>query len=136
MLRCASAFDTLIDRAKAAKPNATIWGVQIQEMVTNAREVIIGMNRDPQFGPLVMFGLGGIYVEVLKDVDLPRGAHVAPAGQRDGAADPLLQAADRRARPGALPIWTPSSIRILRVSQLVTDFPEIAEMDINPLVGA
>jgi acetyltransferase len=63
-----SAFATLIERAKAAKPNATIWGAQIQEMVTGAREVIIGMNRDPQFGPLVMFGLGGIYVEVLKDV--------------------------------------------------------------------
>ena len=69
-----SAFATLIERAKAAKPDATIWGAQIQEMVTGAREVIIGMNRDPQFGPLVMFGLGGIYVEVLKDVTFRCGA--------------------------------------------------------------
>ncbi len=127
------AFDTLIQRAKAAKPDATIWGAQIQEMVTNAREVIIGMNRDPQFGPLVMFGLGGIYVEVLKDVTF----RVAPM--------PRIQAQEMVASIRTYKLLT--GVRgqaasdldavvdtILRVSQLVTDFPEIAELDINPLL--
>jgi acetyl coenzyme A synthetase (ADP forming)-like protein len=128
-----SAFATLIERAKAAKPNATIWGAQIQEMVTGAREVIIGMNRDPQFGPLVMFGLGGIYVEVLKDVTFrvaPMAASQAKAmissirsyklltGVRGQAASDLAAVEDT----------------ILRISQLVTDFGEIAELDINPLL--
>jgi acyl-CoA synthetase (NDP forming) len=127
------AFGTLIARAKEHQPDATIWGVQVQEMVSNAREIIIGMNRDPQFGPLVMFGLGGIYVEVLKDVTF----RVAPmsrlqanemvsairsfkllTGVRGQAASDLDAVVDA----------------ILRISQLVTDFPEIAELDINPLL--
>ena len=127
------AFATLIERAKAHKPDATIWGAQIQEMVTDAREIIIGMNRDPQFGPLVMFGLGGIYVEVLKDVVFrvapmtrPQAAGMVKAirsyklltGVRGQAASDLDAIVDT----------------ILRISQLVTDFPEIAEMDINPML--
>jgi acyl-CoA synthetase (NDP forming) len=60
------AFDLLIYRAKRFMPDATIWGCQIQQMVKGGREIIIGVNRDPQFGPLIMFGLGGIYVEALK----------------------------------------------------------------------
>ena len=60
-------------------PDAEIWGVSVQEMVSAGREVIIGMTRDPQFGPLIMFGLGGIYVEVLKDVTF----RVAPINERE-----------------------------------------------------
>ncbi|MBC7262122.1 MAG: acetate--CoA ligase family protein, partial [Chloroflexi bacterium] len=58
-------FDLLIFRAQRYMPEAQIWGVLVQEMVAKGKEVIIGVNRDPQFGPLLMFGLGGIYVEVL-----------------------------------------------------------------------
>jgi acetyltransferase len=127
------AFGTLIERTKAHKPDATIWGAQIQEMVTNAREVIIGMNRDPQFGPLVMFGLGGIYVEVLKDVTF----RVAPmsrlqAGQMVEAIRTYKLLAGAR---GQAPSDVDAIVdTILRISQLVVDFPEIAELDINPML--
>ncbi len=117
------AFDLLIYRAKRFMPDATIWGCQIQQMVKGGREIIIGVNRDPQFGPLIMFGLGGIYVEALKRrqaremmdeiraYKLLRGVRGEKPSDRDAIVDTLL-----------------------RVSQLVTDFPEIVELDINPLM--
>ncbi|NLT73373.1 MAG: acetate--CoA ligase family protein [Chloroflexi bacterium] len=127
------AFDTLIARAREHVPNATIWGAQVQEMVTNAREVIIGMNRDPQFGPLVMFGLGGIYVEVLRDVTF----RVAPMTRVQARAmieeirSYKLLAGARGQAPADLDAIVDT---LLRISQLVSDWPEIAEMDINPLL--
>ncbi|MHB1296483.1 MAG: acetate--CoA ligase alpha subunit [Anaerolineae bacterium] len=126
-------FDLLIERAKAHKPDATIWGAQIQEMVTGAREVIIGMNRDPQFGPLVMFGLGGIYVEVLKDVTF----RVAPMSRLH--AKQMVEAIRSYKLLAGVRGQAPSDIdsvvdTVLRISQLVTDFPEIAELDINPML--
>ena len=127
------AFDTLIARAKEHQPDATIWGVQVQEMVSNAREIIIGMNRDPQFGPLVMFGLGGIYVEVLKDVTF----RVAPMSRIQ--ADEMVRAIRSFKLLTGVRGQAASDLgavvdAILRISQLVTDFPEIAELDINPLL--
>ncbi len=127
------AFPVLIQRAKQHMPDATIWGVQIQEMVTNAREVIIGMNRDPQFGPLIMFGLGGIYVEVLRDVTF-RVAPMTRAQARSMVEEIRsykLLAGVRGQAPSDLDATIDA---ILRISQLVTDFPEIAELDINPLL--
>jgi len=127
------AFDTLIERAKAHKPDAVVWGAQVQEMVTDAREIIIGMNRDPQFGPLVMFGLGGIYVEVLKDVTFrvaPMSAYQAKSMVESIRSYPLLRGVRGQA-PADLDAVVDT---ILRISQLVTDFPEIAELDINPLL--
>ena len=64
----AVAFDALLHRAKTAFPNARIDGVLVQEMIRGGREMILGMTQDRSFGPLIMAGLGGIYVEVLKDV--------------------------------------------------------------------
>jgi acyl-CoA synthetase (NDP forming) len=127
------AFDTLIARAKEHVPNATIWGAQVQEMVTNAREVIIGMNRDPQFGPLVMFGLGGIYVEVLRDVAF----RVAPMTRFQATA--MIEEIRSYKLLSGVRGQAPADIEaiidsLLRVSQLVNDWPEIAEMDINPLL--
>jgi acetyltransferase len=127
------AFPTLIQRAKAHMPDATIWGVQIQEMVTNAREVIIGMNRDPQFGPLIMFGLGGIYVEVLADVTF----RVAPMTQAQARSmvEEIRSYKLLTGVRGQAPSDLEATIdAILRISQLATDFPEIAELDINPLL--
>ncbi|HUV94613.1 MAG TPA: acetate--CoA ligase family protein [Anaerolineae bacterium] len=126
-------FDTLIARAKTHAPSALVWGVQVQEMVANAREVIIGMNRDPQFGPLVMFGLGGIYVEVLKDVAF----RVAPMTRFQ--AEQMVRSIRSYALLTGVRGEPPADLEaivdaILRVSQLVTDFPEIAELDVNPLL--
>ncbi len=73
------AFDLIYYRAIRHMPEATIWGCQVQQMVKRGKEVIIGMNRDPQFGPLLMFGLGGVYVEALKDVTF----RVAPIDRRE-----------------------------------------------------
>ena len=68
MKKSGSAFKTIMDNAKKYNPHAEIKGVLIQEMVKSAKEIILGAKQDPLFGPLIMFGLGGIYVEVLKDV--------------------------------------------------------------------
>jgi len=127
------AFDLLVYRAQRFMPDAQIWGVQVQEMVTGAKEIIIGMNRDPQFGPMIMFGLGGIYVEVLKDVTF-RIAPVTAQEAREMVGEirshHLLEGVrgERAADIDAIVDC------ILRISQLVTDFPEIVELDINPLL--
>ena len=127
------AFDLLVYRSKRYMPDAVIWGCQIQQMVKGGREVIIGMNRDPQFGPLLMFGLGGIYVEALKDVTF----RVAPIDRRQARemipeirSFNLLRGV-RGEKPADLEGVADT---LVRVSQLVSDFPEIVEMDINPLM--
>ena len=128
------AFDLIIYRATRYVPDARIWGCLVQEMVPmNGIEVLVGMSKDPQFGPLVTFGLGGILVEALKDVTF----RVAPFGRQDAEemldeirAHSLL--AGVRGRP---PADREAMVdTLLRVNQLVTDFPEIVEMDINPLM--
>lgn len=127
------AFDLLVYRAQRFMPDAQIWGVQIQEMVTGAKETIIGMNRDPQFGPMIMFGLGGIYVEVLKDVTFriaPVTAQEAREMVGEIRAHHLLEGV-RGERASDIDAIVDC---ILRISQLVTDFPEIVELDVNPLL--
>ncbi len=126
-------FDILNYRAHRYMPDAKIWGVLVQEMVTGGKEVIIGVNRDPQFGPLVMFGLGGIYVEVLKDVTFripPLSAEEARKMVSEIKTYALLRGV-RGQKPADIDGIVDC---ILRVAQLVTDFPEVAEMDINPLM--
>ena len=127
-----TAYETVTSNARKFFPRAEIWGVLVQEMLPPSRELILGMNRDSQFGPLLMTGLGGVYVEVLKDVSF----RLAPASEeevmdmlRELKSFWLLQGArgERAADIGAV------VEAVLRVSQLVTDFPEITEMDINPL---
>jgi acetyl coenzyme A synthetase (ADP forming)-like protein len=127
------AFDLITYRARHHMPDATIWGCQVQQMVKGAREVIIGMNCDPQFGPLLMFGLGGIYVEALRDVTF----RVAPIDRREARemiteirAYNLLRGV-RGEKSGDLEAVADT---LVRMSQLVTDFPEIVELDINPLM--
>jgi acetyltransferase len=114
-------------------PSAAIHGIAVQEMVVGGREVILGVTRDPQFGPLLMFGLGGIYVEVLKDVSFrvaPIGPDEAEAMIREIRSFPLL---------GGVRGEKPSDLRAIvealgRLSQLCLDFPEILELDVNPLL--
>jgi acetyltransferase len=114
-------------------PDATITGVQLQKMISGGKEVIIGMDRDPQFGPLLMFGLGGTYVEFLKDVSFA----VAPITEAEAKhmvssikTYPLIAGVRGEAASDI-----DSIVRtLLKVSQLVTDFPEILEFEINPLM--
>ena len=127
------AFGTLVQRARAHLPEAEIWGCQVQEMIVDAREIIIGMTRDPQFGPLVMFGLGGIYVEVLKDVAF----RVAPMSRRQALemVESIRSYKLLTGVRGEAPADIDSLVdTVLRVSQLVTDCKGIAELDINPLL--
>lgn len=124
---------SIIQNARKYAPGARIWGVAVQEMVRPGKETIIGVSYDAQFGHLLAFGLGGIYVEVLRDVAF----RVAPITQREAEEmireirSYLLLRGVRRERPSDIAAVVDA---LLRVSQLVTDFPEIVEMDINPLV--
>ncbi|MFB3880554.1 MAG: acetate--CoA ligase alpha subunit [Armatimonadota bacterium] len=125
-------FELMMLRVRRYAPEAIIRGVFVQEMIQGGREVIIGSTRDPQFGPLVMFGLGGIYVEVLKDVSF----RVAPFGERHGRRmiEEIRSAPLLRGARGEKSSDIDAIVRcLLTVSQMVTDFPGIVEMDINPL---
>ncbi|NUO07241.1 MAG: acetate--CoA ligase family protein [Candidatus Brocadia sp.] len=126
-------FSDITQKARRLMPFAEIKGVLVQQMITGGKEVILGMSRDPQFGPLLMFGLGGIYIEVLKDVTFriaPIGLNEAEEMIREIRSFPLLLGVR-----GERPADTDALVdNIIRLSQLVTDFPEIMEMDINPLI--
>jgi acetyltransferase len=129
-------FESLVARARNYQPDARVLGVQVQEAVDldSGVETIVGTNRDPQFGPLVLFGLGGVFVEVLEDTTV----QVAPVSEREAAdmlddidASPLLRGAR-----GRDPVDEAAVVEtIQRLSQLVTDFPAILELDVNPLVA-
>jgi acetyl coenzyme A synthetase (ADP forming)-like protein len=127
------AFDLIVYRAQRYVPNATIWGCLVQEMIPKGTEILVGMSRDPQFGPLVTFGLGGIYVEALRDVTF----RVAPF-DRTAASEMLSEIRAHALLDGirGQPPADKDAIieTLLRISQLVTDFPEIVELDINPLM--
>jgi acetyl coenzyme A synthetase (ADP forming)-like protein len=126
------AFDNMTSRVKAARPDARIEGVTLQHMLPPGQEVIVGVVRDPQFGPLVMFGSGGIEVEGLKDVTFA----LAPLSRREAeqmldstwagkklAGYRNIPAADRQAVVDAL----------LRLASLAEALPQIKEIEINPL---
>jgi acetyltransferase len=128
------AFELMVYRAQRYIPEARIWGCLVQEMApAGGLEILVGMNRDPQFGPLITFGLGGIYVETLKDVTF----RVAPLSRQE--AEEMLEQVRAHALldgvRGQPPMDKGAIVDVLlRISQLVTDFPEIIEMDINPLM--
>ena len=126
-------FEDLISNAKRFMPEALILGVAVEEMVGPGKEVILGSSRDPSFGSLIMFGLGGIYVEVLKDISF----RIAPLTLED--AESMIREVHSYTILKGVRGEEPSDLEavkeaLLRLSQLVTDFPEILEMDINPLM--
>jgi acetyl coenzyme A synthetase (ADP forming)-like protein len=128
------AFELMVYRAQRYVPEATIWGCLVQEMAPpGGIEILVGMNRDPQFGPLVTFGLGGIYVETLKDVTF----RVAPFSALE--AQQMLEEIKARAILDGVRGQPPADKEaivdiLLRIGQLVQDFPEIVELDINPVI--
>ncbi len=132
----ADTYEDLITRARNYQPDATLLGVQVQEMVDldAGVETIVGMNRDPQFGPLLMFGLGGIFVEVMEDTTF----RVAPVSEPEARemTEEIRSAPLLRGARGRDPVDVDAVIETIgRLSQLVTDFPAILELDINPLVA-
>lgn len=127
------AFDLMMYRIPKKQPDANILGVLVQEMCKGGREVILGMNRDPRFGPLMMFGMGGTMVEVLKDVAF----YLAPLTASE-AKQMLVNTRTYKMLKG---VRGEEGVDIdaiaeglQRLSQLVTEFPQIKEMDINPFV--
>jgi acetyl coenzyme A synthetase (ADP forming)-like protein len=129
-----AACGEMTDAVKRAAPGAVLDGFLVQRMIRGGRETIVGVARDRLFGPLVMFGLGGVFVEALRDVTF----RMAPLGDLD-AHDlvrgirglPLLEGIR-----GAPPVdFAALTDVILRVSRLAVDLPEVAELDINPLLA-
>ena len=127
-----AAFDEIMKNSKAAEPNARIAGVSVQEMAKQGTEVIVGMTTDPQFGPVMMFGLGGVLVEVLKDVSfrlIPLEAKDADQMMAEIKGRPILDGV--RGQPPADLAALRSTI--LKVSEFVQKHPEVRELDLNPV---
>jgi acetyltransferase len=131
--RAEEVFQEIIASAKKYRPSAVVRGILFQEMAREGVEVILGSTKDPRFGPICMFGLGGIFVEALKDVSF----RLAPMWET--SAENMIRSIKAyrvlrgiRGRP-------PSDIKaaklcILRLSAMVSNHPDIAELDINPLI--
>lgn len=126
-------YNTIIENAKRYDPNAEIIGILVEEMVKNGKEVIIGANKDPKFGPTIMFGLGGIYVEVLKDVTF----RLAPVGKQE-AMRMISDIKMKKLLEGVRGEKPSDKVAIAecieRLSQLMLDFQEISEIDMNPVM--
>src|SRR6202171_3195321 len=130
--QAAQGFSTIVENARKYDPKAEILGVQVQQMLTGGHEVIIGAVTDPAFGKLVAFGMGGVLVEVLKDITF----RLAPATTEDALSmlDGIQAAQILRGVRGAKPVDRAAlSSMIERVSSLIADFPEISELDLNPV---
>ncbi len=130
----AEAFDEIVANARAHAPTARINGVLVQEMIPPGVEAIVGMNRDPQFGPVVMFGLGGIFVEILKDVSLriaPLALDDAQGMIREVRGYPLLAGARGRAKAD-IPALAQALVDVSRMALALG--PRLEQLDINPLI--
>jgi acyl-CoA synthetase (NDP forming) len=127
-----SAFSEMMASIKKNIPGAGIEGVSIQKMATSGVELIIGMNKDPQFGPVIMFGLGGILVEVLKDVSF----RLVPVSKLDAAemVSEIKGHALLEGYRGQKPVDIASLENlIVKVSEFIEKNPDIKELDLNPL---
>jgi acetyltransferase len=127
-----AAFHSILDKAKAYDRNARIDGMLIEKMAPKGEEVIVGLKRDPGFGPLLMFGMGGVFVELFKDVAF----RVAPLTREDAEAMVKETKASNLLngwRGGIVYDLEAIYDAILRLSKLAEDFPQINEIEINPL---
>ena len=129
-----AAYREIMDGVQKKNPSASIQGVSVQKMAKPGTEVIVGTSKDPQFGPVIMFGLGGIFVEVLKDVSF----RIIPLGQKDALemieeikGYPLLQGY-RGKESVDIPALTEI---ILKISRVMEEHPEIKELEINPIIA-
>ncbi|MEA3496590.1 MAG: acetate--CoA ligase family protein [Bacteroidota bacterium] len=127
------AYEQILKNVKKAEPTADIKGVFVQKMVKEGQEVILGLKKDNSFGSVVMFGLGGLFVEIFKDVDFK----IAPISEKDAKemitsiqSYPILAGARGKKKRDVKAITE----TIQRLSQLAMDCPQIKELDINPLI--
>ena len=131
----AEAYDEIIASVSAAQPGATIEGVSVQQMAAPGAEVIVGVTTDPQFGPVMMFGLGGIMVEVLGDVSF----RLAPLGEGD-ARDMIDEIQGRQVLDGVRgqpPVDITAIEGMLdRVSEFAAAHPDVSELDLNPVIAS
>jgi acyl-CoA synthetase (NDP forming) len=126
------AYDEILKKIKKQYPTAVVHGISVQKMVRAGTEVIVGTSKDPQFGPVIMFGLGGIFVELLKDVSF----RVIPVERRDVQemiqeikGYPLLQG-----YRGKEPANISALVKIiLKISKLIEENPQIKELELNPI---
>jgi acetyltransferase len=131
----ADAAALMLARVRARRPDATIRGVLVQPMAPPGKELLLGAVRDPQFGPLVMVGFGGIYVEVLRDT-ATRLAPVSPV-EALPMLDELKMARVLRGVRGEAPVdRTALAETISRFGQLVADCPDLMDLELNPLVAS
>jgi acetyl-CoA synthetase (ADP-forming) len=129
-----SAYDRIIENARKYKGDANIKGILVQKMAPQGTEVIVGGLKDPQFGQTLMFGLGGVFVEILKDVTF----RVAPIDESEAKtmiseikSYPILKG--YRGKP---PVDEAAIVKILlAASKLLMDLPEINQMDLNPIMA-
>ncbi len=127
-----SAFDEILSAVREREPKAVIDGVSVQKMAAPGTEVIVGMTKDPQFGPVLMFGLGGVLVEILKDVSF----RIVPLEKQD-ARQMIREIKGYRLLEGyrnyeAVEIAALEDL-LLKVSAFVDGHPEIKELDLNPV---
>jgi len=131
LLQC---YEEILENGKRYNPKARINGVLVQEMIRGGTEVMVGMSQDPQFGPTIVFGLGGIFVEVLKDISL----RVAPLSKID--AQQMVREIEgyeilrgiRGKRPSDIEAIVDILLRISRLAEDLKDY--VSEIDINPLI--
>jgi acetyltransferase len=134
--RAAGTYVDIVERVEERQPGAEVLGVQVERMVPpdHGVETIVGVTRDPQFGPLVMFGLGGIFVEVFEDVAF----RVAPVSEREALAmtEEIDAAGMLRGARGQEPVDLDAVVETIgRLGQLALEFPEVRELDVNPLLA-
>ena len=126
-------FNRILKNVKAKVPNAEITGILVQEMAPKSTEIIVGSTKDPTFGPTIMFGLGGIFVEILKDVSF----RIAPINRND-AEELIKEIKSYKILEGArgMPKADQETIVdiLLKTSNMLMECPEIKELDLNPIL--
>ncbi|HHX73276.1 MAG TPA: acetate--CoA ligase family protein, partial [Firmicutes bacterium] len=129
------AYNAIMESVTRALPDTPIYGIEVQSMMPKGNETLIGMTRDAQFGPLIAFGMGGIYVNLLQDVSFRLANGLTQEDIEEMISETKAYTLLKGYR-GSEPSHIPSIIdTIARIAQLSLDFPEIAELDLNPVIA-
>ncbi len=129
------AYRSIMDSVRHYMPDTPLYGVEVQKMMPKGHETIIGMSRDVQFGPMIAFGLGGIYVNLLKDVSFRLGEGLTRQHIREMIAETKAYTLLRGYRGSEPADLEAIADTIARVARLTLDFPEITELDLNPVIA-